>query len=283
MLSPQWLDELRSRITLSGVISRTTRLQKAGREFKACCPFHNEKTPSFTVNDEKGFYHCLAGETLVETKGGRYPIRDLAGRSELVLTTGGVWKEAAFKSFGKQRLWKVSLTRNRQRKTIYATDGHRWFTRGRKSALSTRELRAGYRLQTVRPAPREDWEFDPRGVRHGIVFGDGTVQHGRYGHVHLHGAKDRDLAKWFDPAQISEHTRDNGETYVRVYGGRAFETFKALPDGSTNDAYRLGFLAGYIAADGHVAKDGTIMLNSSDRSTLQFIRDMALRLGQARD
>ncbi|MDG2002629.1 MAG: DNA primase [Novosphingobium sp.] len=59
MLSPQWLDELRSRITLSGVISRSTRLTKAGREFKACCPFHNEKTPSFTVNDEKGFYHCF--------------------------------------------------------------------------------------------------------------------------------------------------------------------------------------------------------------------------------
>jgi DNA primase len=58
-LSPQWLDELRSRITLSSVIQRTTRLQKAGREFKACCPFHNEKTPSFTVNDEKGFYHCF--------------------------------------------------------------------------------------------------------------------------------------------------------------------------------------------------------------------------------
>ena len=58
-LSPQWLDELRSRITLSGVISRSTRLTRAGREFKACCPFHNEKTPSFTVNDEKGFYHCF--------------------------------------------------------------------------------------------------------------------------------------------------------------------------------------------------------------------------------
>ena len=59
MLSQQFLDELRARVTLSGVIGRTTRLQKAGREFKACCPFHNEKTPSFTVNDEKGFYHCF--------------------------------------------------------------------------------------------------------------------------------------------------------------------------------------------------------------------------------
>lgn len=58
-LSPQWLDELRSRISLSGVIGRTVRIQKAGREFKACCPFHNEKTPSFTINEEKGFYHCF--------------------------------------------------------------------------------------------------------------------------------------------------------------------------------------------------------------------------------
>jgi len=59
VLSPQWLDELRARITLSSVIARTTKLLRAGREWKACCPFHSEKTPSFTVNDEKGFYHCF--------------------------------------------------------------------------------------------------------------------------------------------------------------------------------------------------------------------------------
>ena len=59
MLSPQWLDELRARVTLSSVVMRTTKLQRAGREWKACCPFHNEKTPSFTVSDEKGFYHCF--------------------------------------------------------------------------------------------------------------------------------------------------------------------------------------------------------------------------------
>ena len=58
-LSPAWLDELRGRTLLSGVIGKTTKLQRAGREWKACCPFHNEKTPSFTVNDDKGFYHCF--------------------------------------------------------------------------------------------------------------------------------------------------------------------------------------------------------------------------------
>ena len=59
MLSPQWLDQLRARTTLSALIGRSVRLQKVGNEFKACCPFHNEKTPSFHVNDAKGFYHCF--------------------------------------------------------------------------------------------------------------------------------------------------------------------------------------------------------------------------------
>lgn len=59
MLTPQWLDALRARITLSAVIGRSVRLQKAGREFRACCPFHDEKSPSFYVNDAKGFYHCF--------------------------------------------------------------------------------------------------------------------------------------------------------------------------------------------------------------------------------
>ena len=58
-LSPQFLDELRARTTLSTLIGRSVKLTKAGREYKACCPFHNEKSPSFYVNDDKGFYHCF--------------------------------------------------------------------------------------------------------------------------------------------------------------------------------------------------------------------------------
>jgi DNA primase len=59
MLDQRFLDELRTRTLLSALIGRTLKLQRAGREFKACCPFHNEKTPSFYVNDEKGFFHCF--------------------------------------------------------------------------------------------------------------------------------------------------------------------------------------------------------------------------------
>jgi len=58
-LSPHFLDELRARTSLSALVGQTTKLQKAGREMRGCCPFHNEKTPSFYVNDDKGFYHCF--------------------------------------------------------------------------------------------------------------------------------------------------------------------------------------------------------------------------------
>lgn len=56
---PAFLDELRERLTLSELIGKRIRLTRVGREFKGCCPFHNEKTPSFYVNDEKKFFHCF--------------------------------------------------------------------------------------------------------------------------------------------------------------------------------------------------------------------------------
>ena len=58
-ISPRFMEELRNRLTLSDIIGRKVRLTRAGREFKGCCPFHNEKTPSFYVNDDKQFYHCF--------------------------------------------------------------------------------------------------------------------------------------------------------------------------------------------------------------------------------
>src|SRR3982075_3193084 len=55
--TPQFLDELRARLPVSEVVGRRVKLKKAGREFKGLSPFQQEKTPSFTVNDQKQFYH----------------------------------------------------------------------------------------------------------------------------------------------------------------------------------------------------------------------------------
>ena len=56
----EYLDEIKSRLKVSTVVSKSVELKKRGKEYVGLSPFKNEKTPSFTVNDEKEFYHCFA-------------------------------------------------------------------------------------------------------------------------------------------------------------------------------------------------------------------------------
>src|SRR5580704_3650803 len=78
--TPQFLDELRARLPVSEVVGRRVKLRKAGREWKGLSPFNKEKTPSFTVNDEKGFYHDFSSnkhgsifDFVMETEGVSFP------------------------------------------------------------------------------------------------------------------------------------------------------------------------------------------------------------------
>lgn len=54
-----FVDELRARLSIVDIVGRRVPLQKKGQNYWGCCPFHNEKTPSFSVTEEKGFYHCF--------------------------------------------------------------------------------------------------------------------------------------------------------------------------------------------------------------------------------
>ena len=74
--TPQFLDDLRARLPVSEVVGRRVKLKKAGREWKGLSPFQQEKSPSFTVNDQKGFYHDFSSgkhgdiiSFLMETEG----------------------------------------------------------------------------------------------------------------------------------------------------------------------------------------------------------------------
>jgi len=93
MRFPQsFLDEIRARVPVSEVVRRRVALKKAGREWKGLSPFNPEKTPSFTVNDQKGFYHCFSSgkhgdqfRFLMETEGLSFPeaVERLAGMAGL--------------------------------------------------------------------------------------------------------------------------------------------------------------------------------------------------------
>jgi DNA primase len=58
-IPPQFIDEVLARTDIVGLIGSRVSLRKAGKDYHACCPFHDEKTPSFTVSREKQFYHCF--------------------------------------------------------------------------------------------------------------------------------------------------------------------------------------------------------------------------------
>ncbi len=58
-IPPQFIDDLLNRVDIVDVIGRRVPLKKAGKDYQARCPFHDEKTPSFTVSADKQFYHCF--------------------------------------------------------------------------------------------------------------------------------------------------------------------------------------------------------------------------------
>jgi len=85
-----FLEEIRARLPVSQVVARRVNLKRRGREFVGLSPFNKEKSPSFTVNDQKGFYHCFSSgkhgsifDFVMETEGLSFPeaVERLAGEA----------------------------------------------------------------------------------------------------------------------------------------------------------------------------------------------------------
>ncbi len=104
-----FLDEIRARLPVSQVVSRRVPLKRAGREWKGLSPFNKEKTPSFTVNDQKGFYHCFSSSKhgdifgfVMETEGLSFPeaVERLAGEAGLEMPK----PDPQFERVAKERL-----------------------------------------------------------------------------------------------------------------------------------------------------------------------------------
>ena len=113
-LPPHFLDEIRARLSVSQVVGRKVPLKKKGREFAGLSPFKVEKTPSFFVNDQKGFYHCFAsGEHgdiftfLMKTEGLSFPeaVERLAEEAGLALPKMSARDEA--RENDRDRLYRL--------------------------------------------------------------------------------------------------------------------------------------------------------------------------------
>jgi DNA primase len=191
---------VRERSRIDEVVGDHLQLRRAGGgSLKGLCPFHDEKSPSFHVTPSRGLYHCLAGETGVLTGDGVVAIRELAGRTVRVLGGDGRWVEAPFRSYGVQRLMRLTLTRGGRTKVLHATDEHRWFVAagaGDRRETVTRDLLPGDRLTPATPAPAV-----PPALAAG---GPGST---RRAVAALLGRKEAEVARWVPDASADLRSR----------------------------------------------------------------------------
>jgi DNA primase len=110
--TPQFLDELRARLPVSEVVGRRVKLKKTGREFSGLSPFNKEKTPSFTVNDQKGFFHDFSS-------GKHGDIFGFVMETEGVTFPEAVERLAAMAGVALPKFSKDEVEREEKRKTLH--------------------------------------------------------------------------------------------------------------------------------------------------------------------
>src|SRR5215204_2380138 len=112
MIAPDTIALVKERTDLVALVGETVRLQRRGRSFTGLCPFHKEKTPSFHVNAERGFYHCFgchasgdAFKFLQETEGLDFveAVRALAERAGIDVIENETDAERKQQAEAKQR------------------------------------------------------------------------------------------------------------------------------------------------------------------------------------
>src|SRR5262249_55606590 len=109
---PQFLDELRARLPVSDVVGRKVKLKKAGREWKGLSPFNRERTPSFFVNDQKGFYHDFSS-------GKHGDIFDFVKDTEGVTFPEAVERLAAMAGLSVPKMSEEAEAQEHRRRTLH--------------------------------------------------------------------------------------------------------------------------------------------------------------------
>ncbi|MGA7545894.1 MAG: DNA primase [Methyloceanibacter sp.] len=150
-----FLDEIRARLPVSQVVSRRVPLKRRGREFVGLSPFNKEKTPSFTVNDQKGFYHCFSsgkhGDVfgfVMETEGLSFPeaVERLAGDAGLEMPK----PDPQFERVAKERLGLLDVLEAAAaffQEQLQAREGREALAYAERRGLipdTIREFRIGY-------------------------------------------------------------------------------------------------------------------------------------------
>jgi DNA primase len=247
---PSLLDEIRARLPVSAVVGRRVKLVKSGREYKGLSPFQQEKTPSFYVNDQKGFYHCFSSgkhgdifRFVTETEGLSFPeaVERLAAEAGVALPK--ITPEAVEQEKKRRDLYDVmeiaaKFFEAQLQRPVGA--GAREYLKKRQFADRTQaDFRMGYApdgRDTLLSYLRGQGINDQQMIDTGLVIAPEDNR----------GLYDRFRNRLMIPIQ-------DGQGRVVAFGGRVLD-----PDGKPkylNSPETVLFKKGYLVFNGHRARE----------------------------
>lgn len=246
---------------------------------------------------------CFGPETKYLTPEGYKELGQTVGTKQKVLGSNGSWINGTVKSFGRDKLLKVTLTRNSVKKTIFATPDHVWFLRpngggseeptkrvresrvkieGGRRTVRTSQLEPGDRLAISSFNTGLSSIIPGRiGVMEGFVYGDGTIysDQTRPCTVDLfHNGKDEVMLDYFSGFDSVSYGPDDKYSVGRTHVRNLPRAWKQGPDLEETRAHLLGWLAGYFLADGSMSGNSP-RISSTNYDSLKLVERVCLRLG----
>lgn len=248
----------------------------------ASCPFHEDKTPSFIWNDKSNCFHCFGEETEVITKKGVFPISEIKNKPVEIINGNGEWESVIFKSYGVQKLLKVTLVSHEKQKTIFATPEHEWIVRDKKYKIKTIDLKPNYRLARMWYHNSKVIVPDMEGMKHGFIYGDGHLIKGK---KYTSTARICDKTKFdfckkiFDISPVCPSIKRELPNCKGVIRYNSNYNPKQIPNPEKHSLeYIYGFLIGYFVADGNCTEH-TIQIHNAKRDDLVLIKHLFTLVG----
>jgi DNA primase len=267
---PQFLDEIRARLPASEIIGRSVRLTHRGREHSGLCPFHKEKTPSFTVNDDKAFFHCFGcgahGDVIgfvMQNEGVAFPeaVERLAGEAGLAMPERTPESEA--RAQRQAGLYEI---------VEKAAD---WFHRGlaRDDGAKARAYLADRGLdQAVIDRFGLGWAPDRRGALKAFLTGEGVSQEQAVAAGLLRVPDDGEPYDFFRGRVIFPIADGRGR--VVAFGGRTLgDGQPKYINSAENDLFHKGRTLYNLAAARRPARDaGSVIIAEGYMDVIAFAR-----------
>lgn len=220
--------------------------------------------------------NCFSYDTEIITNNGIKKIGDCVGTKQVLYSKNGTWVKSSINSYGKQKLYKMTLKRGKSEKIIYTTANHRWFVKNKGENIKeciTLDLKAGDILANNYNKTFKSFKPSPIGILHGFYHGDGNKYSAERFAKSMYICKGKeDLLKY---TTSFEHTYSETQGY-RITGLPNY--FKEYPSLKENVSYLYGWLAGYVASDGNVSQN-SVTISSTHLEDMLYVRDLCAVLG----